>query len=108
MPNKEKVLKGLEWILEDDRFGFGQGLTQPESEEEQAGVYIRQAIDYLNGFSRDAVPVVRCENCQYWQDNNGGYPHPECRWGHDETPYPDDYCSFASDKRQITEGGEVE
>ena len=22
----------------------------------------------------DAVPVVRCRDCQYWQDNNGGYP----------------------------------
>lgn len=43
---------------------------------------------------------VRCRYCVYWQDNNGGYPHPECRWGHEETPDADDYCSFGSDKRQ--------
>ena len=39
--------------------------------------------------------VVLCKDCQFWQGNNGGYPHPECRWGHDETPDADDYCSFA-------------
>jgi hypothetical protein len=38
--------------------------------------------------------IVRCKDCLYWQDNNGGYPHPDCRWGHDETPDEDDYCSF--------------
>ena len=42
----------------------------------------------------DAVRVVRCKDCHYYQDNNGGYPHPDCRWGHDETPDADDYCSF--------------
>lgn len=42
----------------------------------------------------DVVEVVRCKDCQFWQDNNGGYPHPECRWGKDETPDADDYCSF--------------
>lgn len=42
----------------------------------------------------DAVRVVRCKDCLYYQDNNGGYPHPDCRWGHEETPDEDDYCSF--------------
>ena len=37
---------------------------------------------------------VRCKYCEYWQDNNGGYPNEECRWGHDETPDADDFCSF--------------
>ncbi len=65
--------------------------------------------EYYEGFNRmkgialnaidatptiDAVPVVRCGDCMYYQDNNGGYPHPDCRWGHDETPDADDYCSF--------------
>lgn len=27
----------------------------------------------------DVVPVVRCKDCKYWQDNNDGYPHEECR-----------------------------
>lgn len=44
--------------------------------------------------------VVRCKDCVYWQDNNGGYPHPECRWGNEETPDPYDYCSFAERRNQ--------
>ena len=42
----------------------------------------------------DVVEVVRCKNCEYWQDNNGGYPNEECRWGKDETPNADDFCSY--------------
>lgn len=42
----------------------------------------------------DAVPVVRCKDCIYWQDNNNGYPHIMCRWNTDETPDEDDYCSW--------------
>lgn len=42
----------------------------------------------------DAVEVVRCKDCKYWQDNNGGYPNPDCRWNEQETPDADDFCSF--------------
>ena len=42
--------------------------------------------------------VVRCKDCKYWQDNNGGYPHEECRWGNGETPEPDDFCSYGERK----------
>ena len=42
----------------------------------------------------DAVLVVRCKDCKYWQDNNDGYPHEECRWGHGETPDANDFCSY--------------
>lgn len=42
----------------------------------------------------DVVEVVRCGECEYYQDNNGGYPHPECRWNPDETPDADDFCSY--------------
>lgn len=48
--------------------------------------------------SADVVEVVRCKDCIYWQDNNDGYPHEECRWGHDETPNEDDYCSYGERK----------
>ena len=41
-----------------------------------------------------AEPVIYCKDCEYWQDNNGGYPHDECRWGKGETPDSTDYCSF--------------
>ena len=51
------------------------------------------ALSALRPVSREQV--ILCKDCQYWQGNNGGYPHPECRWGNDETPDEDDYCSFA-------------
>ena len=46
----------------------------------------------------DAVPVLRCKDCKYWQDNNDGYPHEECRWGHGETPDANDFCSYGERK----------
>ena len=41
-----------------------------------------------------SIDIVRCKECRYWQDNNNGYPHDECRWGKGETPNADDYCSY--------------
>lgn len=48
--------------------------------------------------SADVAPVVRCKDCKYWQDNNDGYPHEECRWGHGETPDANDFCSYGERK----------
>jgi hypothetical protein len=45
------------------------------------------------------APVVRCADCKYYQDNNGGYPHEMCRWRNDETPDADDYCSQGERKK---------
>ena len=46
----------------------------------------------------DVAPVVRCKDCKCWQDNNDGYPHEECRWGHGETPDANDFCSYGERK----------
>ena len=51
----------------------------------------------------DAVPVTRCKYCKYWQDNNDGYPHEECRWGHGETPDDNDFCSYGERKNNGNE-----
>ena len=51
----------------------------------------------------DAVEVVRCKDCKYWQDNNDGYPHEECRWGHGETPDANDFCSYGERKNNGNE-----
>lgn len=75
--------------------------TDPET-----GSFTEYLADFLLGYGvklPDLRPVSReqvilCKDCQYWQGNNGGYPHPECRWGNDETPDADDYCSFAERK----------
>ena len=39
--------------------------------------------------------IIRCKDCRYYQDNNGGYPHMNCKWDASETPDADDYCSAA-------------
>lgn len=46
----------------------------------------------------DVVEVVRCKDCKYYQDNNDGYPHDECKWCKDETPNADDFCSYGERK----------
>ena len=50
--------------------------------------------EYEDALSADVAPVVLCKDCKYWQDNNDGYPHEECRWGHGETPDANDFCSY--------------
>ena len=52
----------------------------------------RSTADLL--IENDFLPVVRCKDCKYWLDNNDGYPHEECRWGHGETPDTNDFCSY--------------
>ena len=47
----------------------------------------------------DAVEVVRCKDCAFWQNNNGGYPHESCVWGKDETPDADDFCSLGERRK---------
>ena len=60
------------------------------------------AVSALRPVSREQV--ILCKDCRYWQGNNGGYPHPECRWGSDETPDADDYCSFA-ERMEVNKNG---
>lgn len=52
----------------------------------------------------DAEVVVRCKDCKYWQNNNNGYPHEECRWGHGETPDDNDFCSYGERKGSDSNG----
>ena len=48
----------------------------------------------------DVVPVVRCKDCKYWQGNNDDYPHEECRWGREETPDANDFCSYGERRKK--------
>lgn len=61
-----------------------------------------------NAPAADVAPVVRCKDCRYWQDNNGGYPNKECRWREDETPDADDFCSCGERKEVIDDGNQQE
>lgn len=35
-----------------------------------------------------------CRECEYWQDNDVGYPHIECGWMNEATSDPDGFCSY--------------
>lgn len=41
-----------------------------------------------------SIDLIRCKDCKFWQDNNGGYPNMNCRWLEDETPDAEDFCSY--------------
>ena len=57
------------------------------------------ALHIIDSFpAADVVEAVRCRECEYWQNNNDGYPHEECRWGHGETPDANDFCSYGKRK----------
>ena len=49
MTDREKIIKGLEWILEDDRFGFGINWEagEPRDDYEIAGKIITDTIALL-------------------------------------------------------------
>ena len=59
--------------------------------------------EYEDALSADVAPVVHCKDCKFWQDNNNGYPHEECRWGHGETPDENDFCSYGERKNNGNE-----
>ena len=79
--------------------------AHPEEDYPEMAKYLQSlqiALSALRPVSREQV--ILCKDCQYWQGNNGGYPHPECRWGNDETPDEDDYCSFA-ERLEVSKNG---
>ena len=52
-------------------------------------------VDALNGLPSAQPEIIRCKDCRYYQDNNNGYPHMNCKWDANETPDADDFCSGA-------------
>lgn len=98
MPDREKVIKGLECCGED---AYGCCRECPYNDHRIGTIeYCTSALcaDAL-ALLKEQPDIVRCKDCKYWQDNNNGYPHPDCRWREDETPDPDDYCSFGEAKQ---------
>ena len=49
----------------------------------------------LHGLPSAQPEIIRCKDCRYYQDNNDGYPHINCKWDANETPDADDFCSGA-------------
>lgn len=74
-------------------------LLLEEGEDEQTLAYNAALVAFIknmeNAPAADVVEVVRCKDCRYYQDNNDGYPHINCKWDANETPDADDFCSGA-------------
>lgn len=71
------------------------------------GFKTRQDIeDWLNSAPTiDAVPVVRCQDCKWFADNNGGewygcYMFHVVRITPEDAPKPDDFCSYGERKNR--------
>ena len=58
-------------------------------------VIIGKMQDIVGNLPSAQSEIIRCKDCRYYQDNNGGYPHMNCKWDPSETPDADDYCSAA-------------
>lgn len=96
---QEEAIKHLrnDWFM-----SLGGQLCVDEDKKDAFLEAVGMGIKALRPVSRERV--ILCKDCQYWQGNNGGYPHPECRWGNDETPDEDDYCSFA-ERLEVSKNG---
>ena len=78
----EYLMTNMNWYDED---GY-------ESDDD----YKRECItDLINGVPSAQPEIIRCKDCRYYQDNNDGYPHINCKWDANETPDADDFCSGA-------------
>ena len=69
--------------------------------EESKRIYVDRRViigkmqDIVSNLPSAQPEIIRCKDCRYYQDNNGGYPHMNCKWDASETPDADDYCSAA-------------
>jgi len=72
--------------------------------------HVEMIIDYTTDgtdyqYNDNHGLLIRCRDCEFWQDNNGGYPNMNCRWIEDETPDANDYCSYAMLREREAENG---
>lgn len=60
-------------------------------------IYVKQMLDRMETI--DAVPVVRCKDCGYYEIGEDNLPychHPYS--GRSEHPQPDDFCPYGKRK----------
>ena len=60
-------------------------------------------LELLTAFAEadgvDAVPVIRCKDCKYWQKSSINYNEYVCYWG-GYVKQEDDYCSWAERREE--------
>lgn len=100
--NREDTLKSMDtW----DKFGCdGHGRLVPYTEDYVPYVKYDDMLKAVEGQpSADVAPVVRCKNCDYWNELEKGVGVckrlVEAMW----VDYTD-FCSFAENKDDITYG----
>ena len=95
MFDRKKAIKELEWILEDDRFGFGINWEtgEPRDEYEKAGKIITDVITLLK--EEKAVPPRKesYETLRKWA--SWGYACGACGR---EIDYHDRFCRHCGQK----------
>lgn len=89
---KKEAMTNLEKIIDLHKMAYENDKTVDLSLIIET---LETCLHLLSTDSDTKEQVICCKDCRYWQDNNGGYPHPDCRWAPDETPEEDDYCSYA-------------
>lgn len=72
--DREKVIAQCEWAIKQTSSTIIESKTFYEEvlallKEQEAK--IEQLNRFVNGFSRDAIPVVRCKDCKYYDYFNG-------------------------------------
>ena len=90
-----------DWALDINNFNGGKITIYCNSRQNALNVKrILEVDDSIPNAATvcDMQEVVRCKDCKYYQDNNNGYPHDECKWCKDETPNADDFCSYGERK----------
>lgn len=88
-----------DWALEIFQYPEPQKPTTVFLNSRQNALNVKRIVEVDDSIPNvatvcDMQEVVRCKDCKYYQDNNGDYPHRECRWCADETPNEDDFCSY--------------
>ena len=69
--------------------------------------FLLQKVIFLlkNAPAADVVPVVRCKDCKWFADNNGGEWYG-CKMFHvvlatpEDAPEPDDFCSYGERREE--------
>lgn len=102
MPDRKKVMLQCKQAIDSGEsvtdYSFYYDVLSLLKEQEKTRKFYAEKCDELYAVAKSRVEVVRCKDCVYWQDNNEGYPHKDCKWREDETPDPDDYCSAGERK----------
>jgi hypothetical protein len=72
----------------------------------EAEFLFQKVISLLkNAPAADVAPVVRCKNCKWFADNNGGEWYG-CKMFHvvritpEDAPKPDDFCSYGERRKE--------